>query len=80
MDDPQAITTLMQNFGTPTAIVGFFLWWAYKREMRLLERIEKLDEFQKNEMAGLIRETTAALTEFAATIRSHFEEPKEHVN
>lgn len=36
-----ALTSLAEKFGPYVAAVAFFIWWAYVRERRLVESLER---------------------------------------
>ncbi len=56
------IITFLKEFGPLIGLVFFFIWRDWKREDRLLTRVEALETYQRETLVGLLKNTTAALT------------------
>ena len=48
-------------YGAAGGLVLFFIWRDYKRECRLSARLDATEDFQKNHLAHLAADATAAL-------------------
>jgi len=60
---------ILKNFGPLVAIIVFFVWRDWQRELRLSLRLEKLDEYQKQTLEGLVEKTTLALAQSSECLR-----------
>jgi hypothetical protein len=67
MDFP--VIDVIKNFGPLVAIVVFFVWRDWQRELRLTRRVEKLEEYEKKILKDLVEKTTAALTQSSECLR-----------
>ena len=63
-------------YGAPAALILFFVWRDYKREERhvareknLIERLTKVEDFQRDKLEGLASRSTAAMEDGARTMR-----------
>lgn len=61
--------------GVPAALILFFVWRDYKREERhvrreknLVERLTKVEDFQRDKLEGLAVRSTTALEDSARTM------------
>jgi hypothetical protein len=65
---------MIKTFGFPVTIAAFLLWWVHRemervtkeagdRERRLSERLDQVQDARTAEMAGVIRDNTAAMRE-----------------
>lgn len=48
------IIQLIGQFGVPIALVIFFVWNNNKREVRLIERLEKLEDYTRNKLEKVV--------------------------
>lgn len=53
---------LLKDFGPVLGVILFFVWRDWKREDRLVERIEALEKFQQEQLIGLIQKTNEVVT------------------
>ena len=54
--------TLLKEFGPVLGIILFFIWRDWKREDRLVTRLESLEQFQRDKLISLIKETNDVVT------------------
>jgi hypothetical protein len=52
---------LFKEFGPLIGIVLFFIWRDWKREDKLVERVEKLEEYQQETLAALVKENITVI-------------------
>jgi hypothetical protein len=73
MEAPHMPTTLIieaiKNFGPLLALIVFFIWRDYRREDKLAQRIESLEQYQRETLVDLLRKTTIALTHNAECLK-----------
>ena len=50
------------QIGVIAMLLCFFVWQSSKEKTQLSERISQVEDFQKGELSGMVRETTKALT------------------
>ena len=60
---PDMWSELISNFGPLIGVVLFFIWRDWKREDRLNQRVERLEDYQKNILMDLIEKSTAVLSQ-----------------
>jgi uncharacterized membrane protein YccC len=60
---------ILKNFGPLIAIVIFFIWRDWQRELKLTRRIEKLEDYQKKMLQNLVERTTAALVQSSECLK-----------
>jgi hypothetical protein len=60
---PDMWTELVSNFGPLIGVVLFFIWRDWKREDRLNQRVERLEDYQKNILMDLIEKSTTVLAQ-----------------
>ena len=51
----------IKTAGPTLALIVFFVWWSYKRETSLTERIHQTEDFVKNQLLAVLNETTATI-------------------
>lgn len=61
--------SMIRDFGPLMGVVLFFIWRDWKREARLSERVEKLEDYQKETITHLVEKGTAALAQSSEVIR-----------
>ena len=61
--------TLFQSAGPVITAIGFFVWRDWKRESSMTARIRSLEDYQRNQMAGMIKESVTLQTETNALLR-----------
>lgn len=49
-----AIIQLIGQFGVPIALVIFFVWNNNKREQKLVERLEKLEDYTRDKLEKVV--------------------------
>jgi hypothetical protein len=60
---------ILQEMGPIAGVIVFFIWRDWKRESRLVERVEKLEDYQKETLAHLVEKGIAALTQSSEIIK-----------
>jgi len=70
----EIVLEIAKDFGIPVAVLFVFIWRDYKREQRqniereqLAERINKVEDYQRNDLEKLIKESTQAILTNANT-------------
>lgn len=61
--------TMLRELGPLMGVILFFIWRDWKREVRLSERIEKLEDYQKETLVHLVEKGTAALVQSCEVIK-----------
>lgn len=57
------VAAFVQNVGLPVALCIFFVWWSWRREKAMADRIDALEESQRELLRGTIAENTKACLE-----------------
>jgi hypothetical protein len=60
---------IIKNFGPLIAIVVFFIYRDWQRELKLTQRIEKLEDYQKKMLQNLVERTTTALVQSSECLK-----------
>jgi hypothetical protein len=60
---------ILQEMGPVAGVIVFFIWRDWKRESRLVERIEKLEDYQKETLAHLVEKGIVALVQSSEIIK-----------
>lgn len=60
---------ILKNFGPLVAIIVFFVYRDWQRELRLTNRVEKLEEYQKNMLQNLVDKSTMALVQSSECLK-----------
>lgn len=60
-----AIATVVTSLGMSTSLILFYVWWSWKRDQTRDERMEKLEDFNRTTLIGLLEKTVNALTQDA---------------
>ena len=47
---------LLKDFGPLVGVVIFFIWRDWKREENLVERVQKLEDFNTEVLANIVKE------------------------
>lgn len=55
--------TMLRELGPLMGVILFFIWRDWKREARLSERIEKLEDYQKETLTHLVEKGTAVIVQ-----------------
>lgn len=61
---------LVKQFGPMLVAVVFFIWRDWKREDRLMKRIDKLEDEQRNVILPLVTKCTEVISENTAVMES----------
>jgi low temperature requirement protein LtrA len=56
-----AFLSLAEKHGFTALLVAFFVYWAWIRERRLSDRLDKVQDQLSGEMASVIRDNTSAM-------------------
>lgn len=57
-----AVIQLIGQFGVPLALVVFFVWNNQKREQKLIERLESLEDYTRNKLEKVVINYTEIVT------------------
>jgi hypothetical protein len=60
---------MLRELGPLMGVILFFIWRDWKREGRLSERVEKLEDYQKETIVHLVEKGTAALVQSSEIIK-----------
>lgn len=60
---------LLKDFGPLVGIVLFFIWRDWRREENLVERVQKLEDFNTEVLTNIVKETTAVIATNTEQIR-----------
>ena len=60
---------LFQRFGPLVGVVLFFIWRDWKREETLTKRIQALEEYHRDVLVELVKNTTSAIAANTALYR-----------
>jgi len=60
---------ILKNVGPLVAIIIFFVWRDWQRELRDSKRVEKLEEYQKETLKNLVEKTTISLTQSSECLK-----------
>lgn len=60
---------MLREFGPVLGVILFFIWRDWKREVRLSERVEKLEDYQRDTLVHLVEKGTAALVQSSEIIK-----------
>ncbi len=61
---------LVKQFGPMLVAVVFFIWRDWKREDRLMKRIDKLEDEQRNVILPLVTKCTEVISENTAVMEA----------
>ena len=75
---------MIAQVGLPVSLVIFFVWQGHKREIArcreatareglLVQRIERLEQYNESTLSGLVQKTTSALTENTNALQKNSE-------
>jgi hypothetical protein len=60
---------ILKNVGPLVAIIIFFVWRDWQRELRLSQRVEKLEEYQREALKELVEKATMALVQSSECLK-----------
>jgi len=60
---------ILKNVGPLVAIIIFFVWRDWQRELRDSKRVEKLEEYQKETLKNLVEKSTTALAQSSESLK-----------
>ena len=64
---------LLKDFGPLVGIILFFIWRDWRREENLVERVQKLEEFNTKILSNLVKEQAAVIATNTEVIKSNTE-------
>jgi len=71
IDDLVDFGWLLKNFGPLLIAVIFFIWRDYRREDKLTQRIDELEEEQRKVILPLVKETSEVITRNTEVLRQN---------
>jgi len=60
---------MMKDFGPVIGIILFFIWRDWKREDKLVERVQALEEYQQQTLVSLVRENITVIASNTESMR-----------
>ena len=60
------LVPLLERFGLPVVLVLIFVWQQIVREKRTTDRIEQVENYVKQELVALVRESQATVSKNSA--------------
>ncbi len=60
---------ILKSFGPAVAVIVFFVWRDWQRELHLTSRIEVLEKYQKETLERLVEKSTVALTQSSECLK-----------
>ncbi len=60
---------ILKDVGPFIGIIIFFVWRDWRREEKLYDRVERLEDYQKQILENLVEKSTAALTQSSECIK-----------
>ena len=64
---------LAKDFGPLVGIVLFFIWRDWRREQNLVERVQKLEDYNTKTLAGIIKEQSMLIATSTQVIATNTE-------
>ena len=58
-----ALAQVATSVGLSATLILFFVWQGWKREERLLTRVEHMEDYTREILVGVVKDTTAAITD-----------------
>lgn len=65
---------LLKDFGPLIGIVLFFIWRDWRREENLVERVEKLEDFNTEVLTNLVKEQAGVIATNTEVIKANTEQ------
>lgn len=65
---------LLKDFGPLIGIVLFFIWRDWRREENLVERVEKLEDFNTEVLTTLVKEQAGVIATNTEVIKANTEQ------
>ena len=69
---------MVKEFGPLIALIFYYIWRDFVtskqnvlREVRLVDRVTQLEDFQRGELTSALREVTKTMSEFVAQVDKH---------
>lgn len=59
---------IIQHAGPTVAITAIFVWQSVLRENRMAKRLDKVEDYIRNEYADIVRENTQAMNLLTAAV------------
>lgn len=62
---------LLKDFGPLVGVVIFFIWRDWKREENLVDRVQKLEDFNTEVLSNMVRDQAAVIATNTEVIRAN---------
>ena len=62
---------LLKDFGPLVGVVIFFIWRDWKREENLVERVQKLEDFNTEVLANIVKEQAGIIATNTEVIKAN---------
>jgi hypothetical protein len=60
---------MVKQLGPLAAVVVFFIWRDWQRELQLSKRVESLEEYQRTILCDLVEKSTSALVQCSECLK-----------
>lgn len=74
--DSLRFAEILKDFGPLVGIVLFFIWRDWKREENLVERVQKLEDFNTEVLSNIVKEQAAVIATNTEVIKANTEQMK----
>ena len=65
---------LLKDFGPLVGIILFFIWRDWRREENLVERVQKLEDFNIEVLSNLVKEQAAVIATNTEVVKANTEQ------
>lgn len=73
------VVALLKDFGPLVGIILFFIWRDWRREENLLERVQKLEDFNTEVLSNMVKEQAAIIAINTEVIKANTEQNRQAV-
>jgi len=73
------VVALLKDFGPLVGIILFFIWRDWRREENLLERVQKLEDFNTEVLSNMVKEQAAIIAINTEAIKANTEQNRQAV-
>ena len=64
------VIQLAQQFGLSVALVLFFVWQGNKREKRMSDRLDSVEDFTRDKLTSVVEDNTSAMRDVTSALRN----------
>ncbi len=73
------VVALLKDFGPLVGIILFFIWRDWRREENLLDRVQKLEDFNTEVLSIMVKEQAAIIAINTEVIKANTEQNRQAV-